>query len=173
MAKNEDAGNGNIRHRFSVPVADTLVEEWIAAQSNLGFSLRVLINTFVNQFGMQDATCVGLGMTVSKKGRPPKDVQARIQSMFVDSSEPEGVRENDRKAGYHDEPNRGQASFQAAVSAPQEDRRPDSFARNPVPAVQGDIMNMLGSGNNAARQLVQDLDEGSDGGDFLDPEDVF
>lgn len=67
----------NVRHRFTVPVADKTVNQWIESQSNLGFSLRVLIRAFVRDYGNQDATCLELGTEVKKRGRPPK--QARIQ----------------------------------------------------------------------------------------------
>ena len=45
----------NIRHRFTVPTADVKVNEWIESQSNLGFSLRVLIKAFIREYGIQDA----------------------------------------------------------------------------------------------------------------------
>lgn len=71
----------NVRHRFTVPVADTRVNEWIETQSNLGFSLRVLIKAFMREYGMQDATCLELGVQVKKKGRPPKSVQIQYGNM--------------------------------------------------------------------------------------------
>lgn len=71
----------NVRHRFTVPVADTRVNEWIEAQSNLGFSLRVLIKAFMREYGMQDATCLELGVQVKKKGRPPKSAQIQYGNM--------------------------------------------------------------------------------------------
>lgn len=71
----------NIRHRFTVPTADVKVNEWIESQSNLGFSLRVLIKAFVREYGIQDATCLELGVQVKKKGRPPKSAQIRYSSL--------------------------------------------------------------------------------------------
>lgn len=71
----------NVRHRFTVPVADTRVNEWIEAQSNLGFSLRVLIKAFMREYGVQDATCLELGVQVKKKGRPPKSAQIQYGNM--------------------------------------------------------------------------------------------
>lgn len=71
----------NVRHRFTVPVADTRVNEWIEAQSNLGFSLRVLIKAFMREYGMQDATCLELGVQMKKKGRPPKSAQIQYGNM--------------------------------------------------------------------------------------------
>lgn len=93
----------NVRHRFTVPVADTRVNEWIETQSNLGFSLRVLIKAFMREYGMQDATCLELGVQVKKKGRPPKSAQIQYGNMenatmqdsqfddFEDSDESEQV----------------------------------------------------------------------------------
>ena len=95
----------NVRHRFTVPVADTRVNEWIETQSNLGFSLRVLIKAFMREYGMQDATCLELGVQVKKKGRPPKSAQIQYGNMenatmqdsqfddFEDSAESEQVVE--------------------------------------------------------------------------------
>lgn len=71
----------NVRHRFTVPVADTRVNEWIETQSNLGFSLRVLIKAFMREYGVQDATCLELGVQVKKKGRPPKSAQIQYGNM--------------------------------------------------------------------------------------------
>lgn len=71
----------NVRHRFTVPVADTRVNEWIEIQSNLGFSLRVLIKAFMREYGVQDATCLELGVQVKKKGRPPKSAQIQYGNM--------------------------------------------------------------------------------------------
>lgn len=63
----------NMRHRFTVPKGDDVVNEWIETQSNLGFSLRVLIKAFVRQYGMKDATFVEFGRAVQKQGRPRKE----------------------------------------------------------------------------------------------------
>lgn len=76
----------NIRHRFTVPTADVKVNEWIESQSNLGFSLRVLIKAFIREYGIQDATCLELGVQVKKKGRPPKSAQIRYNS-FEDTGQ--------------------------------------------------------------------------------------
>ena len=71
----------NIRHRFTVPIADTKVNEWIKSQSNLGFSLRVLIKAFVREYGYQDATCLELGTEVKRRGRPPKALKSQIDAI--------------------------------------------------------------------------------------------
>lgn len=72
----------NVRHRFTVPSADVIVNEWIEAQSNLGFSLRVLIKAFVRQYGVQDATCLELGVSVKSPGRPPKSATIGYDNMI-------------------------------------------------------------------------------------------
>lgn len=71
----------NIRHRFTVPVGDSVVNKWIEEQSNLGFSLRVLIKAFVRSYGYQDATCLEFGTPVKKRGRPPKQVNIKYAVM--------------------------------------------------------------------------------------------
>lgn len=68
----------SIRYRFTVPVADETVIDWANAQANLGFSLRVLIKTFVRDHGMADATCTELGTNVKKKGRQSKQSKALL-----------------------------------------------------------------------------------------------
>ena len=71
----------NYRHRFTVPHDDDVVNDWIASQSNLGFSLRVLIKDFVRTYGNKDATCVELGSAVKRRGRPPKQLKALMSQM--------------------------------------------------------------------------------------------
>lgn len=74
----------NVRHRFTVPVADDKVGRWIDEQSNLGFSLRVLIKAFVNEYGYQDATCLEFGTKAKKLGRPPKQMKTYMDSDVSD-----------------------------------------------------------------------------------------
>lgn len=45
------------RYRFSVPNADMSVIQWIAAQSNLSFSIRELIKTAIRCNGFSDVSC--------------------------------------------------------------------------------------------------------------------
>lgn len=45
------------RVRFSVPVADTAVFEWLAAQSTPSVSIRMLIHEQVENQGFLDVTC--------------------------------------------------------------------------------------------------------------------
>ena len=68
--------DNSVRYRFTVPAADSVVNDWIDKQSNIGFSLRTIIRAFVATYGYQDATCLQIGTsspsTVKKRGRPPK-----------------------------------------------------------------------------------------------------
>jgi hypothetical protein len=72
----------NVRHRFTVPAADSKVNDWIEAQSNLGFSIRTLIKAFIRDYGMQDATCLEFGESVKRMGRPPKKAQIHMGQML-------------------------------------------------------------------------------------------
>lgn len=56
---------GPARFRFTVPLADTDVIDWIGAQDNLGISLRYIIKKAIAEEGITDAFC---GPLVS--GRP-------------------------------------------------------------------------------------------------------
>lgn len=69
------------RYRFSVPVQDTMVHDWVHSQSNLSFSLRVLIKAFVNEYGNQDATCLELGSAPKKRGRPSNSMKQQLEQM--------------------------------------------------------------------------------------------
>lgn len=84
--------NTNIRHRFTVPSADIQVNKWIESQSNLGFSIRVLIKNFVREYGYQDATCLEFGAPAARRGRPPKDLK-RQMSELSDSEPMQAVQE--------------------------------------------------------------------------------
>lgn len=57
------------RYRFSVPLEDTSVREWIDAQANLSHSLRTLIRDSIRKHGMMDATCLPVEQ-IGKVGRP-------------------------------------------------------------------------------------------------------
>lgn len=78
----------NVRHRFTVPANDTVVNEWIEAQSNLGFSLRVLIKAFVRDQGVIDATCLALGQPVKRRGRPTKESKLEMQNVGMENMIP-------------------------------------------------------------------------------------
>ena len=81
------ADDKNVRHRFTVPSADDVVNGWIENQSNLGFSLRVLIRAFVRQYGNKDATCVEFGEPVAKRGRPRNQDLIRLGQMASSDDE--------------------------------------------------------------------------------------
>lgn len=49
--------NSSNRYRLSVPEADVLVNNWIAEQNNLSFSLRLVIKDAIRRYGMIDITC--------------------------------------------------------------------------------------------------------------------
>lgn len=98
----------NVRHRFTVPVGDTSVRAWIDAQSNLGFSLRILIKAFIRDYGIQDATCLELGMTVNRVGRPPK--KAEIHLSGFQESVPAGNGAEELPETEPDQPVQAQAS---------------------------------------------------------------
>lgn len=100
----------NVRHRFTVPVGDTNVRNWIEAQSNLGFSLRILIKAFIRDYGMQDATCLELGIPVNRVGRPPKKAVIHL-SGFQESNENQGEI-------IQDEPSEQPVQAQASVPKP-------------------------------------------------------
>lgn len=113
----------NVRHRFTVPVADTRVNEWIEAQSNLGFSLRVLIKAFMREYGVQDATCLELGVQVKKKGRPPKSAQIQYGNMenvqIPDDQEDDGTGYEQGQAVQRQEiPVQAQGTTQKPVTKP-------------------------------------------------------
>lgn len=103
--------NKNVRHRFTVPVGDTSVRAWIDAQSNLGFSLRILIKAFIRDYGIQDATCLELGIPVSRVGRPPKKAAIHL-SGFQETAPPQDTGEEPPQE-------RTGIPVQAQASAPQ------------------------------------------------------
>lgn len=82
--RNRMSEEKNCRYRFTVPTADTTVNEWLEEQSNISFSLRVLIKAFIRDYGMQDATCLEVGTSVKRRGRPPKQAQIHLESMSLD-----------------------------------------------------------------------------------------
>lgn len=102
--------NKNVRHRFTVPVGDINVRKWIEVQSNLGFSLRILIKAFIRDYGTQDATCLELGFPVKRVGRPPKKAEIHL-SGFQESNENQGEI-------IQDEPLKQPVQAQASVLKP-------------------------------------------------------
>lgn len=59
------------RCRFSVPKADTSVNDWMSMQSNLSISLRMLIGEAIERDGYVDITCKRKEQ-LPKRGRPSK-----------------------------------------------------------------------------------------------------
>lgn len=178
----------NIRHRFTVPAADDIVNTWIEKQSNLGFSIRVLIKAFVNSYGYQDATCLEFGMPVRKRGRPPKQAKIRYdQMMDISSSEYESdaaendpfddVSESEIAAYKTADPVKEIPSSSATEKpiAPKEPKEP--IAIKEPDAESSDALNILmtpgayknkaGSETDNDRQISQDADG------FVDPESLF
>lgn len=102
----------NFRHRFTVPCDDTVVNTWIENQSNLGFSLRVLIKDFVRTYGNKDATCVEFGTAVKRRGRPPKQLKNLMNQMDSTS----GEYDDDEDATYEEQ--------DAIYEVPQENEAP-------------------------------------------------
>ncbi len=137
------ADDKNIRHRFTVPVGDTIVNEWIAMQSHLGFSLRVLIKAFVRDYGMQDATCLEFGVGVKKRGRPPKTATIHLQNMLP--------------------------GYESDADADQEE---DAKSTQTASEGNGsDIMSMMGS--HGVAQPSSSLPLATDDSDFVDPDDLM
>lgn len=101
----------NVRHRFTVPAGDTSVRTWIEAQSNLGFSLRILIKAFIRDYGIQDATCLELGIPVSRVGRPPKKAEIHLSGF-------QGSTDEDALEVSQDEPLDQPVQAQASVPKP-------------------------------------------------------
>ncbi|MBO5435639.1 hypothetical protein J6A31_07585 [bacterium] len=171
----------NVRHRFTVPAADTKVNQWIENQSNLGFSLRVLIKAFVRNYGMQDATCMEFGTEVKKRGRPSKQSKIQLEAMLSDDEEyvnPFEPRSEEQDA----EPVVEVESLVSATSAPVQTVKQapvDTTAKSVVkpvakpaePAADDVLTGMFTSNTsaNTAPTIPHSVDE--DG--FVDPASLF
>lgn len=171
----------NVRHRFTVPAADDVVNKWIENQSNLGFSLRVLIKAFVRSYGYKDATCLEFGVAVKKRGRPPK--QANIKYNVMTDNNAGGFDFTDDLDEY-DEPDNETApetiNEHTDTKIQPERQSSDSKAvptTKPKPAVQtaaNDVMGALrnrGKPNVAPVQDTADVSTDEDG--FADPDSLF
>lgn len=69
MARQQNVDHN--RYRFSVPKADTSVNQWIDAQGSLSHSIRELIKDHIRKYGITDATCMPVEQQ-ARVGRPPK-----------------------------------------------------------------------------------------------------
>lgn len=157
----------NIRCRFTVPPDDVLVNEWIARQSNLGFSLRVLIKAYIAMLGMTDASCT-MNVVVPKRGRPPKDAQDRLKKAF------EAVNDTDISLAsdsvdaldvYEKQP-----ILQDTIQPVAQQAQPTQQAPRQASS-QGtvDIMAMMGPQTTMTKSAMTNSDD--DG--FIDPDDIL
>lgn len=168
----------NVRHRFTVPVADTKVHEWIENQSNLGFSLRVLIKAFVRDYGYQDATCLELGTEVKKRGRPPK--QAKIQlGQMGEYDEYDELVENEQDDTSEAEPEtkKDEPEFVTMGNPRMTPKRPPAPEAKPLEA-EDDLMNLFGVSNSEQKQTSEPVSNPSsnitsDDDGFVDPESLL
>lgn len=151
----------NIRHRFTVPAADNVVNEWIEKQSNLGFSIRTLIKAFVKAYGYQDATCLEFGTAVKRRGRPPKQVQIQYDNMMdVTSVQSQDDLQNDSEV---------EEVLPAFVETnPMNDAVMGMFNNTSIPQnIPQPKPNQTSSANTGTTNITSD-DDG-----FVDPESLF
>lgn len=180
----------NVRHRFTVPVADTKVNQWIESQSNLGFSLRVLIKAYVRNYGYQDATCLEFGSEVKKRGRPSKQMKIQLGQMLDDTDENEYQGDTDVADDFppvevNAEPVRPAPVTQSSPAAPAKPAVPVKTVEKPVEPVHtvaedikpaDDPMSMFGVADNTPveNQTSESMSSASSDDDgFVDPEDLF
>lgn len=69
MAESESTAVASSRYRFTVPPADTSVQQWIETQDNLSASLRTIIRESIERDGYVDATCKPVEQ-LPRRGRP-------------------------------------------------------------------------------------------------------
>lgn len=152
------SNNNSVRHRFTVPVADTQVEQWIESQANLNFSLRVLIRNFVREYGFQDATCLEFGAPVAKRGRPPKSLKQHMDGN-VD------VMPDEASVDQEEVPVRKPEQVKPLIQ--------EKSVVPPVPRQTGqvDITDMFDTQPKQTESSTAPVKADSDG--FVDPEDLF
>ena len=163
--------SGNVRHRFAVPEADKQVNDWIECQSNLGFSLRVLIKAYIAVLGMTDATCT-MNIVVPKKGRPPKTEAEKLLKAFQKPTEAD--------ADYAMESESSLEMFnqsEPAIKGPEMAEKPQVAIQpqvpftgktNPSPAADP-MLQMMGIGSTSPH--AEDDSGGEDG--FVDEDEIF
>jgi len=93
------------RFRISIPTADTAVIEWLKNQTNISFSLRVLIKEAIAQDGYIDVTCrADSSMGQPKRaGRPPKKLAEDVMAYVGFAPNGDGIWQgNNEQAAHHD-----------------------------------------------------------------------
>ena len=185
------ADEKNVRHRFTVPTVDTVVNEWIENQNNLGFSLRVLIRAFVRQYGVNvDATCIEFGTPApAKRGRPPKNRGVQLNGMLLsdesDEDSDDYMTEEVSSTSDNmiaDAPNTPIVTTKPVSSVKPVAKPIETEATVHVTSDKSagsNIMDMLNIGVPAPKQTVQKAPvaaagtavEGDDDG-FIDPDDL-
>lgn len=152
----------NIRHRFTVPSNDTLVNEWIENQSNLAFSLRLLISTCAKQMGTSDITCQLLGMDrpLPQKGRPRKDAKEKLLNFNPNQATVSGYEDEDddmmEAVQYVPKQVVKQTSEQTVrQSVPTGMKKEERVV---IPAAKDDILNIMsGTGSNVSNDMLDSL----------------
>jgi len=159
----------NCRYRFTVPTADTAVNEWLEEQSNVSFSLRVLIKAFIRDYGMQDATCLEVGSAVKRRGRPPKQAQIHLESMALDQELSFGGQTDDADDTREEEINEkvGATITQIATQKPEV-----------VSESEQSVDDMFNTGaskpiSKPAPQKQKAVAQETDDEGFVDPEELF
>lgn len=159
----------NVRHRFSVPTADTVVNEWIENQSNLGFSLRVLIRAFVRQYGIgSDATCIEFKTPPPPtKGRPPKNRGIQLNAMLSDDF---GNKQSDIVTNAVDDD--GVDTNETVVVKETVEEPKQVETQNVTSDVAPNIMDMLNIGvSQPTTKSTTNVALEDD--DFIDPDDLI
>lgn len=83
-----------IRQRISIPESDISVLEWINNQSNVSFSIRMMIKEYIEKYGYSDITCRKVDKQL-KRGRPPK-MDNNTEDNIIDSDQCiQVLKEND------------------------------------------------------------------------------
>ena len=161
----------NCRYRFTVPTADATVNEWLSEQSNISFSLRVLIKAFIRDYGMQDATCLEVGSTVKRRGRPPKQAQIHLESMALDQELSFGGQTDDTNDMYEEETNEKVGASNKSVVTPSQQVEPSANEQS-VDDMFGTNASKVVPQKPAPQKQKAVVQETDDEG-FVDPESLF
>lgn len=169
----------NVRHRFTVPAADDVVNKWIENQSNLGFSLRVLIKAFVRGYGYKDATCLEFGVAVKKRGRPPKQANIKYDVMNENSTEfdfTDDVDDDEVLTDSQSEVNNEHIDTEVQPASQVPDKKPATTVKTAAPQQTSgnDIMGALrnrGNSHVVSAQVAENVSSDEDG--FVDPDSLF